>query len=205
MQAAEVRRHREALRAAYYKGRVARRLNPTDVVDAVRAATPRETIATCDVGSHKLLVGQGWTAYQPRSLLMSNGLSSMGYSLPAAIVAKLLNPSRPVVCFVGDGGLAMVQGELRLAASLGLGVLVVVFCDNSLNRIEIKQAKRNYPSWGTLFESTDFAKLAPAMGCEGVMVDSAGALERVLCGRRPRNRPLVIGARIDPAQYASQF
>jgi len=201
----EVRRHREALRAAYYKGRVARRLNPTDVVDAVRAAMPRATIATCDVGSHKLLVGQGWAAYEPRSLLMSNGLSSMGYSLPAAIVAKLLNPSRPVVCFVGDGGLAMVQGELRLAASLGLGVLVVVFCDNSLNRIEIKQAKRNYPSWGTLFESTDFAKLAPAMGCEGVMVDSAGALERVLCGRRPRNRPLVIGARIDPAQYASQF
>lgn len=203
--AAEVRRHREALRKAYYKGRLARRLNPTDVVDAVREATPRETIAACDVGSHKLLVGQGWTAYQPRSLLMSNGLSSMGYSLPAAIVARLLNPSRPVVCFVGDGGLAMVQGELRLAASLGLDLLVVVFCDNSLNRIEIKQANRNYPSWGTLFEPTDFAQLAPAMGCEGVMVDSAAALERLLSGARPKDRPLVVGARIDPAQYASQF
>lgn len=204
-QAAEVRRHREALRAAYYDGRIAGRLNPTDVVDAVRAAMPRETIATSDVGSHKLLVGQGWTAYEPRSLLMTNGLSSMGYSLPAAIVAKLLNPSRPVVCFVGDGGLAMVQGELRLAASLGLDLLVVVFCDNSLNRIELKQSNRSYPSWGTLLEPTDFAQLAPAMGCEGVMVDSAGALERVLSGTRPRDRPLVVGARIDPAQYASQF
>jgi len=99
----------------------------------------------------------------------------------------------------------MVQGELRLAASLGLDLLVLVFCDNSLNRIEIKQANRNYPSWGTLFEPTDFAQLAPAMGCEGVMVDNAGALERMLSGRRPKNRPLVIGARINPAQYASQF
>ncbi|HUK03858.1 MAG TPA: thiamine pyrophosphate-binding protein [Burkholderiales bacterium] len=203
--AADVRAHREALRAAYYAGRVAGRLNPTDVVDAVRAALPREAIATSDVGSHKLLVGQGWTSHAPRSVLMSNGLSSMGYSLPAAIVAKLLHPERPVVCFTGDGGLAMVQGELRLAASLGLDPLVVVFCDNSLNRIEIKQSNRKYPSWGTLIDETDFAKLAPAMGCEGAMVDGAAALEKLLAGPRPKDRPLVIGARIDPAQYTAQF
>ncbi len=204
-QAADVRRHREALRAAYYEGRVKGRLNPTDVVDAVREALPRESIATSDVGSHKLLVGQGWTAYEPRSVLMTNGLSSMGYSLPAAIVAKLLFPERPVACFVGDGGLSMVQGELRLASSLGLDPLVVVFCDNSLNRIELKQSNRDYPSWGTLIEPTDLAQLAPAMDCEGVMVDSAAALQKVLAGARRRDRPLVVGARIDPAQYAAQF
>ena len=129
----------------------------------------------------------------------------MGYSLPAAIVAKLLNPAQAVVCFIGDGGLAMVQGELRLASGLGLDPLVVVFCDGSLNRIEIKQANRNYPSWGTLFEPTDLARLAPAMGCEGVMVDSVSALERVLAGARPKDRPLVVGAQIDPSQYTAQF
>jgi acetolactate synthase-1/2/3 large subunit len=203
-QAAEVRRHRDALRAAYYAGRVQGRLNPTDVVDAVREALPRDAIAASDVGSHKLLVGQGWTAYEPRSVLMTNGLSSMGYSLPAAIVAKLLHPGRPVVCFVGDGGLAMVQGELRLAASLGLGILVVVFCDGSLNRIEIKQSNRSYPSWGTLIDPTDFAQLAPAMDCDGVIVDSAAALQDALAKRSP-SRPLVIGVRIDPAQYTAQF
>lgn len=203
--AAAVRRHREALRAAYYAGRVAGKLNPTDVIDAVRAALPRTAIATSDVGSHKLLVGQGWGTYAPRTVLMSNGLSSMGYSLPAAIVAQLLNRDRPVVCFVGDGGLAMVQGELRLAASLGLALLVVVFCDSSLNRIEIKQTNRRYPSWGTLIESTDIARLAQSMGCEGVEVDSAAALERVLAGKRPQDWPLVVGARIDPAQYTQQF
>lgn len=203
--ASAVKAHRETLRAAYYAGRVKGRLNPTDVIDAVREASPREAIATADVGSHKLLVGQGWSAYAPRTVLMSNGLSSMGYSLPAAIVAGLLNPGRPVVCFVGDGGLAMVQGELRLAASLGLGLLVIVFCDDSLNRIEIKQANRKYPSWGTLIEPTDIALLAQSMGCEGAMVDSAAALGRLLAGKRPKDRPLVVGARIDPAQYTQQF
>jgi acetolactate synthase-1/2/3 large subunit len=203
--AAEVKRHREALRAAYYAGRVKGKLNPTDVIDAVREALPRQAIATSDVGSHKLLVGQGWSAYEPRSVLMSNGLSSMGYSLPAAIVAQLLHPGRPVVCFVGDGGLAMVQGELRLASSLGLGLLVVVFCDNSLNRIEIKQANRKYPSWGTLIEPTDIEQLARSMGCEGAAVDSAAALSRLLAAKRPKDRPLVVGARIDPAQYTQQF
>jgi acetolactate synthase I/II/III large subunit len=202
---AAVKRHRDRLRAAYYAGRVKGKLNPTDVIDAVREALPREAIATTDVGSHKLLVGQGWTTYAPRSVLMSNGLSSMGYSLPAAIVAQMLDRRRPVVCFVGDGGLAMVQGELRLAASLKLPLLVVVFCDGSLNRIEIKQAKRKYPSWGTLIESTDLVRLAQSMGCEGAMVCGAPALAKLLAGKRPADRPLVVGAEIDPAQYTKQF
>jgi len=202
---AAVKRHREKLRAAYYAGRVKGKLNPTDVIDALREALPRETVATTDVGSHKLLVGQGWTTYAPRGVLMSNGLSSMGYSLPAAIVAQMLERKRPVVCFIGDGGLAMVQGELRLAASLKLPLLVVVFCDGSLNRIEIKQANRKYPSWGTLIESTDIVKLAQSMGCEGAVVSSAPALGKLLAGKRPADRPLVVGATIDPAQYTKQF
>ncbi len=201
----DVAAHRNALAAQYYAGRVAGRLNPTDVIDVVRRASPREAIATSDVGSHKLLVGQGWTTYTPRSTLMTNGLSSMGFSLPAAIAAKLVHPERPVVCFTGDGGLAMVQGELRVASSLKLDPLVVVFCDNSLNRIELKQAKRGYPSYGTLIEPTDIVKLAESMGCAGVTVDSAAALERALAAPRAPDRPLVVGAQIDPAQYAAQF
>lgn len=202
---AAVKRHRDALRAAYYDGRVKGKLNPTDVIDAVRTALPRDALATTDVGSHKLLVGQGWSAFEPRSVLMSNGLSSMGYSLPAAIVAQMLHPKRRVACFVGDGGLAMVQGELRLAASLKLPLLVVVFCDGSLNRIEIKQTNRKYPSWGTLIEATGIEPLARSMGCEGAEVKSARELERLLAQKRPPDRPLVVGARIDPAQYTKQF
>jgi len=202
---AEIAAHRSALSERYYLGKVSGCLNPTDVVDVVRAAMPREAIVSTDVGSHKLLVGQGWTTHRPRTLLTSNGLSSMGYSLPAAIAAKILHPDKPVVCFTGDGGLAMVQGELRVAASLQIDPVVVVFCDNRLNRIELKQMARHYPSWGTVIAPTDIPLLAQAMGCDGVAVDSVGALERALAGPRSKDRPLVIGAKIDPAQYAAQF
>ena len=202
---AEVAAHRGKLKERYYAGRVQARLNPTDVVDAVRALMPRDTVVSTDVGSHKLLVGQGWTTYSPRALLMTNGLSSMGFSLPAAIVAKLVHPEKQVVCFVGDGGLAMVQAELRVAASLKIDPVVVVFCDNSLNRIELKQTARKYPSWGTVIDPTDMGLLARSMGCDGVEVDSVPALERALAGPRSKDRPLVIGAKIDPAQYAAQF
>jgi acetolactate synthase-1/2/3 large subunit len=202
---AEVKAHLDGLFALYYAGRVSGKMNPTDVVDVVRAAMPTETVATTDVGSHKLLVGQGWQTHAPRSVLMSNGLSSMGFSLPAAITAGLLLRDKPVVCFVGDGGLAMVQGELRLAASLGVGITVVVFCDNSLNRIELKQMARQYPSFGTVIDSTDVPKMAESMGCAGAAADNVADLEKILAAGGPGDRPLVIGATIDPAQYAAQF
>jgi acetolactate synthase-1/2/3 large subunit len=171
----------------------------------VRAALPPATIATTDVGSHKLLVGQGWRAHEPRSLLMTNGLSSMGFGLPSAIAAKLIHRDRPVVCFTGDGGFAMVQSELKVASALGLGILVVVFCDNSLHRIELKQMVKNYPSFGTRFEPSDIVKLAEAMGCDGERADTPAALARIVERGPQLTRPLVVEAKIDPAQYVSQY
>ena len=197
--------HRAQLRDTYYSGRVQGKLNPTDVVDAVRSNVPDDTIVTTDVGSHKLLVGQGWTSLEPRTSLMTNGLSSMGFSLPAAIGAKLTCPDREVVCTTGDGGFAMVQGELRLASSLGLGIIVVVLCDNSLNRIELKQMKLGYPSTATRIETTDLVALAGSMECDGVLVRDVASLERAVADARGLTRPLVIDARIDPSQYESQF
>jgi len=202
---AEVARHRGHLRDSYYAGRVEGALNPTDVVDVVRAAAPPGTIATTDVGSHKLLVGQGWRTDAPRGLLMTNGLSSMGFGVPAAIAAKLARPDRPVVALVGDGGFAMAATELRLAAALGLGIAVVVFADGSLNRIELKQLTQGYPSTATRIEGMDLVTLAHAMDCDGVRVGSAGELERAMAGLHERTRPLLVEARVDPSQYESQF
>jgi acetolactate synthase-1/2/3 large subunit len=204
---ADVIRHRERLRSGYYEGRVAGRLNPTDVVDALRAALPADTIATTDVGSHKLLMGQGWESSHRHALLMSNGMSSMGFSLPAAIAAALLRPERPVLCTIGDGGLMMVHGELATAAALGLGLLVVVFNDGSLNRIELKQAQLGFPSTATRVAPSDIPALARAMGCDGERVDSVSALTAALAAGTAagRTRPLVIDAHIDPTQYATQF
>lgn len=202
---AEVAAHRARLTDAYYQGTVAGRLNPTDVVDVVRAAMPENTIATTDVGSHKLLVGQGWRTPAPRHLLMTNGLSSMGFGVPAAIAAKMVHPSQPVVAMVGDGGFAMAATEIRLAAARGLGLVFVVFVDGSLNRIELKQMVQSYPSTATRIEDMDLVGLAAAMDCDGVRAESVAELEKALADVDDLNRPLIVEAHIDPAQYLSQF
>jgi len=202
-----VKAFRQSLRDAYYQGRVSGAMNPTDVVDAINEAYPNGgAIVSTDVGSHKLLIGQGWTATRPNQFLMTNGLSSMGFSLPAAITAAILHRDKPVVCTVGDGGFAMVQGEMRLAAAMKLNLVAVVFCDESLNRIEIKQMLKQYPSALTRIERTDLTKLAESMECDGAFCDSKAGLDRILAqAAKGVSRPLVVEAKIDPAQYVSQF
>jgi acetolactate synthase-1/2/3 large subunit len=208
---ADVAAHRTTLRAAWRAGAAPGRLNPSDVVTIAREAAPPDTVVTTDVGSHKIMAGQVWAAREPRSVLMTNGLSAMGFGVPAAIAAKLVRPDRPVLALVGDGGFAMTATELQLAANLRLPVTVVVFTDNSLNRIELRQQAMGYPATATRIGGTDLPALAEAMGCDGVRVDSPAALEKALAGFGSRSvaagggRPLVVEARIDPSQYEAQF
>ena len=202
---AEVAAHRDRLRAAWLAGRQPGKLNPADVVMTAREAAPAGTIVTTDVGSHKIMAGQAWTAAEPRSVLMTNGLSAMGFGVPAAIAAKLTRPDRPVIALVGDGGFAMAATEMRIASALGLPVTVVVFADGSLNRIELKQQQLGYPSTATRMDGMDLVALAEAMNCDGVRVDSTAGLEKTLAGFGDRSRPLIVAARIDPAQYEVQF
>ena len=204
----EVAEHRARLRAAWQAGRAEGRLNPSDVVAIAREAAPAEAIVTTDVGSHKIMAGQVWSASRPRSVLMTNGLSAMGFGVPAAIAARLACPDRPVIALVGDGGFAMTATELRIAAGLGLPVVVVVFADGSLNRIELRQQLMGYPPTATRLGGTDLPALAEAMGCDGVRVDTPAGLEKALGGldaRSAGSRPLVVEARIDPSEYEAQF
>ena len=129
----------------------------------------------------------------------------MGFSLPAAITAKLLHPDRPVVCTIGDGGFAMVQSELRLASALRLGIVVVVFCDNSLNRIELKQIAKGLPERAHAAGEHGSRAARRRDGVRWRSRGRPGALHAALCGAAGLTRPLVVEARIDPGQYVSQF
>ena len=202
---AEVAAHRDRLRAAWLDGRVDGQLNPSDVVTIAREAAPPDTIVTTDVGSHKLMTGQAWQAAGPRSVLIPNGLSAMGFGVPAAIAAGLTRPGCPVLALTGDGGFAMTATEMRIAAALGVPLTVVVFADNSLNLIELRQQLKGYPPTATRTESTDLPALAEAMGCDGIRADTPATLEKALAGFATRTRPLVIEARIGTAQYETQF
>jgi acetolactate synthase-1/2/3 large subunit len=118
------------------------------VLDILRGWVPADGILAYDVGAHTHQIATQWRTDFPRTLLATNGWSSMGYGMPAAYTAKLVFPERSVVAVVGDGGFQMTAGELALARRLNLGVPVIVLNDGWLGLMKVKQERRNYPLSG---------------------------------------------------------
>src|SRR6185437_415977 len=101
-----------------------------------------------------------WPVFEPHQLLISNGLSTMGFALPAAIGASLLDRERRAVAVTGDGGLMMCVGELKTAVRERAPVLTLVLNDASLSLIKIKQDKRRLPSAGVTLGDVDWCAVA---------------------------------------------
>ena len=123
----------------------------------------------------------------------------MGFALPAAIAAALARPGRPVVCMVGDGGLAMTLAELETLARLQLPVTVVVFDDSALSLIAIKQQPGQGGADAVRYATIDFAQIAAAMGLDASVATCADDIAALLA--KDWERPRLIDARIDPATY----
>ncbi len=140
-------------------------LAPQQVVATARACTPPETIATVDAGAHMLVAMPLWEVPEPLRLLVSSGLATMGYALPAAIAAALCAPQVPVVAFTGDGGLGMTLAEIETAVRLRLRVIVIVFNDAALSLIKLKQKPAGHGGDEAVsYHPVSFAAAATAMG-----------------------------------------
>jgi acetolactate synthase I/II/III large subunit len=114
------------------------------LLDVLRNKLPPNGILAYDVGAHTHQIATQWRTDEPKTLLATNGWSSMGYGMPAAYAAKLVFPERAVVCVVGDGGFQMTVGELALARRLRLAVPVIVLNDGWLGLMKVKQERKNY-------------------------------------------------------------
>ena len=113
-------------------------LQPPRVLYELRRALGRKDILVSDVGLHKLWIGRMYPAYEPDTVLISNGLAAMGFALPAAIAAKLVHPDRSVVAVSGDGGFMMNAQEIETAVRLGTAVVNVVWEDGGFGSITWK-------------------------------------------------------------------
>jgi len=176
-------------------------LSPLRLIEELRSVFPRDGIATCDVGSHKLLMGQFWRSYEPGTFFMSNGLSGMGFGLPAAIAAQLVHPEKPVLAVVGDGGMLMMLHDLALIRELGLPIIIVVLSDRSLSLIRVSEERRGITPYGVDFTPPDFAKIAEAFGIPARKAQSIqearDAVERALAARTS----LLVDVPIDYREY----
>ena len=173
---------------------------PLELVEAIVDAVPQGTIATVDAGAHFLAIMPFWPAVVSLQLLIFNGLATMGFAVPAAIAAALARPETPVVCMVGDGGLAMTLAELETIARLRLPITVVVFDDAALSLIEVKQKPGQGGTGAVRFGPVDYAQVAAAMGLSSTVVTSTSEAAKVFAGGW--DAPRLVDARIDPATYA---
>jgi acetolactate synthase I/II/III large subunit len=176
------------------------RLRPQTVLEILRELAPRDLLVTTDVGSHKILAALEWPAYAANRYLLSNGLSCMGYALPAAIAASLAL-GQMTVALTGDAGLSMVLGELALLGELQTPVLILVFNDSALDLIRSAQVRAGKPAFGTEFHNPDFLQIAAAYGLDARRVtteaECATAIEQALAA----GGPCLLEALIDPLSY----
>jgi acetolactate synthase-1/2/3 large subunit len=146
---------------------------PFAVIADLREALGPDDIVVSDVGAHKVWLARLFPTERPNTVVISNGLASMGIGLPGAIAAKLVHPERKVVAFCGDGGFLMNVQELETAKRLGTAIVVVVLVDGRLGIIDVNEQRQFGRTFGTDFSNPDFVQLARAFGIAGYEVESA--------------------------------
>jgi acetolactate synthase-1/2/3 large subunit len=160
-----------------------------------------ESRVTVDAGAHMFAATMLWPAVEPAQMLISNGLSTMGFALPAAIGAAILQRDRRVVALTGDGGLLMCAGELLTAAREKLPILVVVFNDASLSLIEVKQQRKRYRPAGVDLGLVNWCAVAEGFGVAAFAAADEREFGRALEQVAGVDGPSLIEARIDRHNY----
>ncbi len=176
-------------------------LNLWQLVQELMAQAPKDTIITNGAGNYATWAHRYFRYGGMRTQLApTNG--AMGYGVPAGIAAKIIDPSRTVVTFAGDGEYLMNGQELATAVQYKVGVIIIVFNNSMFGTIRMHQ-ERDYPGRvsGTTLANPDFAALAKAFGASGEVVETtaqfAPAMERALAHTRAHSMPAVIELRYD--------
>lgn len=172
-------------------------VKPQRIVSDLRAALGDEDIVLSDVGAHKVWMGRMFHANQPNTCLISNGLASMGYALPGAVAAKLVNPDKHVVAVAGDGAYEMTGMELETAVRLNLPIVILLWRDQGYGLIEWKQLNEFDRSSHIKFGNPDFVQLAKAYGAEGLRVEKTEELASTLKHALELNKPVLIDCPVD--------
>ncbi len=174
---------------------------PAAIIAECAATLPANTLASADSGAHRILLSQMWACHEPRALVQSSGLCTMGCAVPLAMGMSLVEPDRTVISFSGDAGFLMVVGELATAQELALRTIFVVFVDASLALIELKQRQRQMPNTGVDFGLHDIAAIGRAFGGAGVAVKSRTELRAALTAAQSAETFTVIAAIIERGAY----
>jgi acetolactate synthase I/II/III large subunit len=172
-------------------------IKPQRAIHDLRRALGAEDIVVSDVGAHKIWVARLYQAYEPNTVIISNGFASMGIALPGAIAAKLVHPDRKVVALCGDGGFLMNSQELETAKRIGANIVVVIWRDDGYGLIDWKQRNTFGRPYAVEFGNPDFVKYAESFGIPGFRATSADELYPTLMRALDVDGPAVVDVPID--------
>ncbi|MEO1281688.1 MAG: thiamine pyrophosphate-binding protein [Pseudomonadota bacterium] len=198
----EIGRARQQLEAAFASSET---WGPHAVVETLQSKLDAQTIVTVDSGAHRILLSQKLRAEHPRQIQQSAGFCTMGTALPSALGAKVGAPDRHVIAVLGDGGLEMGLGELATLRDTGTHVTVLVFQDESLALIELKQAKAGLACNGVRLGATPFEDIARAYGGLGFRVSSVEELGRALDDARLADTFSIIVCALEAKSYVDSI
>jgi len=156
-------------------------------------------ILISDVGSHKMWIGRNYPVYEPNSVIISNGLASMGIALPGGIAAKLAHPEKQIVTAMGDGGFLMNSQEIETAKRIGVGYTIIVFNDNDYGLISWKQIGHTGKKYGTGLTNPDFKKYAESFGIKGYSPETLSELKENLREAITSQELSLVEIKIDPS------
>lgn len=171
-------RIRELLSDELNRGRADDRfpLAPARIVADTRTALRRNDIVLVDTGALKMWMARLYPTYEPNTCLISNGLSTMGWSLPGAIGAKIARPEAKVLVATGDGSFLMNSQEIETALRLKIPMVILIWDDNAYGLISWKMDLEIGHNVDTRFTNPDFVTYAESFGAKGYRISSAEEL-----------------------------
>ena len=157
-------------------------VQPQAVIERIGELTMGDAIVVTDVGQHQMWAAQYYPYQNERQLVTSGGLGTMGFGVPAAIGAKIANPDKEVVLFVGDGGFQMTNQELAILNIYKVPIKVVMLNNHSLGMVrQWQEAFYDGRTSESVFDSLpDFQLMAQAYGIKNYKFDNPETLEKDL-------------------------
>ena len=189
---------RRKLRA--YVDNVSRRrpIHPEYVAATVNELAAQDAVFTVDTGMCCVWGARYLEAAKNRRILGSFNHGSMANALPQAIGAQTAYPGRQVISFSGDGGLAMLMGELLTLAQYQLPVKIVLFENHRLGMVQLEQEAAGLPHYGVDLKNPNFAALAEAVGLKGLRVEDPAQVRPALEKALTNNGPVLVDVITDP-------
>jgi acetolactate synthase-1/2/3 large subunit len=151
-------------------------LTPARIVADTRAALGREDIVLVDTGALKMWMARLYPTYEPNTCLISNGLSTMAWTLPGAIAAKIARPTANVLVATGDGSFLMNSQEIETALRVGTPMVILIWVDDAYGLISWKMDLEIGHNVDTRFNNPDFVAYAESFGAKGYRISSAAEL-----------------------------